>query len=383
MAREGTTDARIRVLLLLDQLSGGGAEGYAIGLATGLDRQRFAVAVCATRYGDDPDVVALLEKHGVELVRLGRGAGSKLDVRAWLPLWRYLRENRVDVVNSHKFGSNLWAALIAPLARVPVLIATEHTWSFTGDRRRILIDRHHTARRATAFVAVSEADRRSLVDVVGVPAAKTRVMPIAAMTPRPVPTRDRAAVRGELGLGTAFTVGTVAYLRPQKALDVLLRAFALFRATHPDARLVIVGDGPEEGRLRLLASELGIESALTLVGRRRDVPELLLAFDAFALSSDYEGTPLVIHEAALAGCPIVSTNVGGIAEVVPDEECALLVPPQDPAALAAALERVADDPEQARTRAAAAREGVASTYTPGRVITLWSDLFEELVARSR
>ena len=139
----------LRVVTLIDELDaeGGGAERIAVTTTALLDRARFAASMCATRATSLLD--SLLEHSGVPLLVLDRR--SPLSVRSWRPLVELLRSERVDVVHAHKFGSNLWASLIGRLARVPVVVAHEHTWSFEGDAKRRLLDRHVIGRLATVI----------------------------------------------------------------------------------------------------------------------------------------------------------------------------------------------------------------------------------------
>jgi glycosyltransferase involved in cell wall biosynthesis len=146
-------------------------------------------------------------------------------------------------------------------------------------------------------------------------------------------------------------VGNVARLVEQKGHRDLLAALARV----PDARLVLVGEGPLRPELERLAASLGIGERVEFLGHRDDVPELLAGFDVFAFPSLFEGLCLAVIEAQAAGVPVVATPVGGIRETVIDGQTGLLVPPHDPAALAAGIARLLADPEEARRLARAAR----------------------------
>ena len=190
------------------------------------------------------------------------------------------------------FGSNVWATVVGRAARVPVVVAHEHTWDYEGQPLRRLLDRRLIGRFADAFVAVSEADRERMITVEGVPADKVRVMPNAF-----VPSEGAAPgdLRTELGLGPeAPLVGIACILRPQKAVDVLLDAFALVRT--PGAQLVIAGDGDCRESLERQAAALGIAGRTHFLGLRHDVASILAGLDVAAISSDFEGTPLFALE---------------------------------------------------------------------------------------
>ena len=158
----------------------------------------------------------------------------------------------------------------------------------------------------------------------------------------PVPGRD--GVRAELGIPEdAPVVGSVANFKAAKDHATLLRAAAQVRQTIPSVRFVLVGQGPLEAETRRLAGQLGLDQTVVFAGFRTDATRLMAGFDAFALSSTYEGLPIALIEAMAVGCPAVVTAVGGTPEVVADGVHGFLVPPRDPAALAAGLTRLLGD----------------------------------------
>ncbi len=361
----------------------GGGEGIARQIATHLDPARFEVSFCATRWVPDPEAeAALAELRAADIEFQGLTRDSRFDFRPWRRLVAKARRDGVDVVHTHKIGSNVWGALLTPLMGGPVFVAHEHTWSYEGNPGRVLLDRELIARRADAFVAVSREDQRRMVEVERVPPAKTRFI-ANGIPPFPPADPDRD-VRAELGLGADQPiVGAVATLRPQKALEVLLRAVPLLREEVPSAVVLVVGGGdggPEEGRLHALAAELGLGEGLRFLGERSDVPDLVAAFDVAALSSDFEGSPLSVMEYMEAGKPVVATRVGGLPDLVEEGVSGLLVDPQDPGALAAALAEVLRDPERAARMGEAGRVRRRETFSIEATARAVGELYEELHA---
>jgi glycosyltransferase involved in cell wall biosynthesis len=159
-------------------------------------------------------------------------------------------------------------------------------------------------------------------------------------------------------------IGNVARLVEQKDQRVLVDAAPAILERFPDARFVIVGDGPLRGELERRAAGLPFE----FTGERDDVPALLAGFDVFAFPSLFEGLCLAVIEAQAAGVPVVATPVGGIRETVVDGETGLLVPRQDPPALAAAVCRLLEDEALAERVAGAARTRVHERYSVERVV---------------
>jgi glycosyltransferase involved in cell wall biosynthesis len=364
----------------------GGGEAIARQIATHLDRGRFEVSFCATRWEPDAEAepaLAELREAGIEFHGLQRG--SRFDLRPWRRLVAAARRGGIDILHTHKIGSNVWGALLSPLIGNSVFVAHEHTWSYEGDPQRVLLDRELIARRADAFVAVSREDQRRMVEVERVPPAKTRF--IANGIPPFPPPDARRDVRAELGIGPEQpVVGVVATLRPQKALDVLIEAVPLLRAELPGAVVLIVGGGdveggPEEERLHGLARELDLGPALRFLGERHDVPDLVASFDVAALSSDFEGSPLSVMEYMEAGKPVVATRVGGLPDLVEDGVSGLLVEPRDPPALAAALAEVLGDPERAARMGEAGRRRRREEFSIEATARHIGDLYEELHGR--
>jgi glycosyltransferase involved in cell wall biosynthesis len=133
-------------------------------------------------------------------------------------------------------------------------------------------------------------------------------------------------------------IGTVARLKPEKGVRYFVEAAARIAKLHPEARFLVIGDGPERDALSALASRLGVP--VWFLGARGDVPEFVGFLDVFVLPSLSEGTPLVTLEAMSAGVPIVATNVGGVPYQITDGRDGLLVPPRDPEAIATAVLRL-------------------------------------------
>lgn len=264
-----------------------------------------------------------------------------------------------DVVHAHGLTAG-WLAWAARTRRPVVVtihnvVLDEATGRSAGVLRRL---QRRLPGRVDRTIAVSAEIASHLP-----PSAGVQVI-IPASEP-PVATRDRAAIRAQLGVGTEQPlIVTVARLHPQKAIGDLLAALATVRRQVPDVHLAIVGDGPERAALEDVAQRGGVADAVTFVGFQPDGPSWLAAADAVAVSSIWEGSPLVVAEAMQLGAPLVATDVGDVAAIVHDGETGRLVPPSDPDALAAALVATLGDPATARAmgergqRLASARYGV-------------------------
>jgi glycosyltransferase involved in cell wall biosynthesis len=372
----------VRVVTVVDTLDSGGAEKFALLIATRLDPERFESTLCVSRWPPQDSVASTqaleqLDEAGVRFLALGRSA--KLDVWVWTRLARFLRRERVHVLHAHKFGSNVWGTLMARMAGVPVVLAHEHTWSYDGQPLRRFLDREVVARAADRFIAISREDQRRMIEVERIDPGRTLFIPIGLPTLSTLVEHD---VRAELGIEPgAPVIGAVALLRPQKALDVLLHATALLAAEWPSLQVLLVGQGPERQSLERLARSLGVEQAVRFLGYRTDVAAVLGALDVAVCCSDFEGTPLAVLEYMDATLPVVATAVGGVPDLIEPGVHGLLVAPQDPAALAGAIAELLRDPERRRSMGAHGRQRRRNEFGIDVLIHRLEDLYLELLAQ--
>jgi glycosyltransferase involved in cell wall biosynthesis len=378
-----TLARRTHVLTLVDHLgTTGGAERLALDIATRLEPSRFRSTLCASRFVSartptEHEQQALERMHEAGAGFLALGRRRRGAVLPWRHLASYIRRERVDVLHAHMFGSNLWGTVIGRLARVPVVIAHEHTWSFEGEPLRRLLDRELIARGSDAFIAVSREDRRKMIEIERIAPERVRFIPNGIVGRAPTPGRD---LRAELGVGAGPLIGAVGALRAQKTYDVLIRAAAHLREDHPDLHVLIAGPGPEQARLEALIGELGLGDVVLLLGRRLDVPDLLAELDVAVCASEFEGSPLAVMEYMEAGLPIVATRVGGVPDLIEDRVHGLLVEPGNPVGLAAAIHALLGDRALASVLGARARERRRREFDLDVMVENVEALYDELLA---
>lgn len=352
----------------------GGLERVILDLVEALDRERFRPMICSL-YPPATGMKPRLDAAGVPFFAFDKGDGVSL--RLVVDLARLFRRERVDLVNAHDIGATFYAGPAARWAGIRRVVHTDHSQVLGLTRRLGLFGAilRHTAARATT---VSEHLRRFLVEKLRYPADRVQVIPNGMdLSAYGNPVTDR---RAEFGFEPGDKViGACGRLTEQKGMLHLVRALPELLKTHPAARLLIVGDGPQRADLSAEAAKSGVGDRVTLTGNRDDLPELMRAMDLFALPSLWEGQPLVLLEAMAAGVPIVATDVGGDAEVLGGEKYGTLVPPSDPATLAAALKGLLDDPVAARARADAARAHVFAERTHTAMARQYELLFSSLL----
>ena len=366
---------RLRVVTFLDTLWTGGAERMAVTIATHLDPERFESKVCVYKPSRRAPLAAELKAAAIPVLHLDRSHRAAL--WSWTPLMQLLRKERTHVLHSHKFGPNVWGTILGTLARVPVRIAHEH--GSERDRCHYAVDRMLIGRAANALVAVSEAERRHIIEVERVHPEKVRVIR-NGIKPLPAGTAD---LRRELGLGPEVPlIGTLAVLRPEKALEVVIDAAALLFRRFPDLHVVIAGEGPEESRLRALARQSGLEGRIHLLGFRQDIANVFAALDVAVFSSDREAMPLATIEAMAAGKAIVATEIDGTRDLIRDGEQGLLVPTRNPGALANAVARLLEDRELRERFGVRAKERQRRELDIQGTVRAFERLYDELFAQS-
>jgi glycosyltransferase involved in cell wall biosynthesis len=317
-----------------------------------------------------PGVLApAAEAAGAKVVALGLSGGRRRP-GASRAIGEALRGLGPDVVHTHQIGALFHIGPTARRSGAPVVAHTEH-----GDhlsrakavrKARMRLVMALAARHAGRFFVVSAVISEAVAASGVVPGRKLAVVPNGIDT-RAFAGDDLAAgaasVRAELGIPAgAPVVGTVGRLAEVKRQDVLIRGFAAALGRFPDARLLIVGDGPLRGELRQLAGSLGLADRAHFVGYRPHPERFLRAMDVFALTSRTEGMPLSILEAWAAGVPVVASRVGGIPGLVEHGRTGLLVDPGDPQALANALAGLLGDPSLAGRITDAARSRVSDEF---------------------
>jgi glycosyltransferase involved in cell wall biosynthesis len=280
------------------------------------------------------------------------------DPRPLLRLRRLIKRGAFDLIHAHLPPSELYTRLallgVNP-RRVPMLITKHNEERFCDAPGKQVLGRW-VARRADRIIAISDAVRRYMCGSgLGLEGRKVQTIHYgidALQFDHNLPA-EAASLRSHWGiLPDDVAIGFVGRLVPQKDIVTLIRGFALFATTFPRAKLVIVGSGPLEERLREEAAVLGILPRIVWAGFCDNITSVMRAFDMFALTSVYEGLGLVLLEAMASSLPVVATRAGAIPEVVADGETGLLIAPRRPDQLAAAFRDLSDSSLRAQFGAA-------------------------------
>ncbi len=344
----------MKILHVITTINRGGAENHLVSLVEGQLAEGLDVDIAYLK--GDGYWTEHLRGKGARIHPLGLSHyGEPAPLRRLTAL---LNGAAPDIVHAHMPPAECYAAAGIALSRgrPPLVISKHNDEPFCRLPGSAWLGRA-VGKRATRIIAISDAvnnytRRRQRVSDERIVTVRYGIDPAPY---REVSAEARAAVRKEWGIPPeAWVLGTVARLVPQKALHILLGAYADYlRIATADSRLVLVGRGPQEAELKALAERLGISARVIWAGFREDIPQVMTAFDVFALTSSYEGFGLVLLEAMSARRPIVASRISAIPEIVVDQQTGLLCPAGDRPAFAQAFLRC----EDAATRAAFGEAG--------------------------
>lgn len=368
----------IRVLRVIARMNLGGPAHHVALLSRGLVERGYETLLVTGRVAAGEEEHTDLDGIRVRyLDRLGPEIRPLDDLLALIDLIRVVRAFRPDIVETHTAKAGMLGRLAALLGRRqrPIVIHTYHGHVLRGYfgplKTRVFksIERG-LARVSDRLIGVSEATVDELVELEVAPRAKFAVVPLGleldpflALGLDP----DRS-FREEIGVGSDEVLFTyTGRLVPIKRPELMLRSLARARESGAAARVAVVGDGLPRPQLERLAQSLGCASAVDFLGYRRDLPRIAAGSDAALLTSDNEGTPVALIEAAAAGRPAVATAVGGVPDIV-IEGTGLLAPLGDESAIAARIARISSEPDLRRKMGARARKHVAEKFTAARLL---------------
>jgi sugar transferase (PEP-CTERM/EpsH1 system associated) len=334
-------------------------------------------------------LAAHVEALGGSLLCLHKLPGFKL--RTINQLEAVLHELLPDVLHTHQAGALFYTGPAARRVDVPVVVHTEHGNHFRHRHAGFLGRMRQSwlwwiaARYAARFFCVSKDIADELASRRLVPRRKLEVIPNGIDTDLFERTSSRADIRRTLGIAPdAPVAGTVGRLNGVKRQDLLIRAFTQVCKRIPDARLVLVGDGPMRDSLQALAKDLNLNGSVRFAGYQSQPERYLQMMDVFALTSQTEGMPLAILEAWAAGLPVVASAVGGVPDLVQHGCNGLLFPSGDEDALAQLLRELIQDQDRARSLGAAGRQEVLARYSLQRMANDYQHHYLQLLgAKSR
>jgi len=367
---------RYRVLHVLANLGGaGGAERMVVHIARGLNSQRFEPAVVAYSGRFGSDLEHALEAAGIKTWFLDKGPG--FGWRTFGRLHRVFSEFRPDIVHTHVHVMRY--ALPSLLYFKPrLMVHTVHNISEQEIEPRARWLQRLAYRRGVVPVAVAREVAVSLERLYGIGGCRV-VWNCIPTNLYASPETPRAIWRAKHGFSQEDILFIcVARFAAQKNHALLLNAFAKGPASDGRAHLVLAGEGALRARLQRQVNELGLTSRVHFLGLRRDIPDVLGASDIFALSSDWEGNPLSVIEAMAAGLPIVSTDVGGVPELLQDGKEGFVVEPGRAEQLSEAMMVLLNNAGLRRAMGTAASTRAKEKFDVSAMVKAYEELYSEV-----
>ena len=369
---------RHKVLYVITGLHVGGAEKVLLNLTAHLDRERYDPVVCTLVGGA---LMPAFERLGIRVHNIGmRG---RWDVRVLWRFWRVLRTERPVIVHSHLFHSDVLSRILGRLAGIPLIVNTFHMLEASRHQRFYQDLDRASLGWSDAQLAVSEEVRGSIARLERLDETRIHVIPNGVESPRTCDPTVRHHLRQRLGVSEhAPFIGIVSRLEePRKGHRILFEAVSELVRQFPSLHCVVVGDGPARKGLEAYVRERTLSEHISFVGESSDVFQWLGALDVFILPSLLEGSPMVVLEAMAAGCPIITTPVGGVPEAITHEQTGLLVPPGDSQALTNAIERLLQDRPLARRLGIAARQVFQERFEIGHTTRQTMDWYDGLISQ--
>jgi glycosyltransferase involved in cell wall biosynthesis len=339
----------IRIMRIIARLNIGGPAIHVALLTEKFSPPRYeSMLVCGTLDEAEGDMTYYAESRGIQptvLADLGRAINPISDLRTIWTLVKLMREFQPDVVHTHTAKAGFTGRIAARLAGVPVIVHTFHghvfKGYFTGLKTQVFIQiERFAARLSDAIITLTEELRRELADEYHITRrGRITVLPLGFdLSPFTAIPRKNGDFRRAWHIpADALLVGIVGRMVPVKNHALFLNAAAKIRQSLPKAHFVMVGDGELRPQIEAQIAALGLQSAVTITGWQREVAPIYSDMDVLVISSLNEGTPVTVIEALASCCPVVTTDVGGLPDLLEGGKLGRLVPSENVDALADAI----------------------------------------------
>lgn len=367
---------------IIEQLPlGGGAENLLLTLARNIDRSRFNLIFCCLRKGGN--VADRLVEEGFEVVWL-ENYRMRYFYKKIRDIIRVINSENIDIVQTHLIEANLWGRISALLSRKPLICKTEHAilplllknGSFR--QKGYLMVNKILDMFSDRIIYVSEGQRK-IINKGKCNPYKQIVIHNGVDEKRFSINKTKKYIQNIYGFSDKdIVIGSVGRLVPHKGHSYIFNAVKEVRNKHENVKILIVGHGPEEERLKELGRALELDPII-FSGERDDIPELMRSMDIYVHPAFHEAFGITIVEAMFSELPVIATNSGGIPEVVIDGETGILVPPKDSNPIKNALLKLIENPTLAKSMGEKGREVAASKFSGKRYARDMEKLYTSLI----
>jgi len=365
---------KINILHIYQNSKIGGVQQQLLSLLKAYSRERFNPIFCCL--GPKEEIGKEIEETKIEFIPLNKLRYNRFSLGIVLELYRLMKKKQIHVVRTHRYRSNLYGRLAAFLAGVPVIIASVHDNYRTDKRPKRRIMNRILSKITDKIVAVSEDVKEDIIRYDSIDPSKIEVIPNGIDVERFNPEKNTTDIRKEFSLeDDDIVIGFIGRIVPAKGLEYLLNALPYLKEEFKSIKLLIVGEGSLVEKLKESAKKNNIFDNILFTGRRRDIPEILASINIFVMPSIAEGLPNALLEAMAMGKPIVTTEVGGIPEIVKNGFNGLLVPPRDTLSLSKAIKELISNDRLAAKLGQAARDLVHDNLSIKAIAQKWQSLY--------
>lgn len=351
----------MRIAVVIDSLRIGGAQRLVSTFASNASAYGITPVVIQLSEDSASVITETIRSAGVEIVAMG--ASSLFNLKRLKQLRDFLEQEKIDLVQTHLYYSNILGTLAACRAGIPVIATLHSTATQKGWKKPFLqmMEDHCLTKYATRILAVGNGVAEAHQGHYGT--RTMDVIPNGIPQPEPVQSHERERLRHEItGHGSKSIIVTVGRFARAKGYEDMIEAFSLLNKRNLNPVLLMVGTGGMVDTIKERIDDFQLTQSIVLAGERDDVPQLLASSDVYASSSHREGLPLAVLEAMMAGLPVVATSVGDIPNVVTDET-GVVVPPHQPEKLADALEDLLRNPKKRQAMGRAAQQRALNEYS--------------------
>ena len=381
---------RIKIAQVITRLDWGGSPDIVRIMCAHLDPRNYDITLVTgpTKYPTAKTSEFLKSFKGkvIEIPHLKREVNPFDDIPAFFELYNLFRRERFDIVHTHTTKAGILGRIAARLARCRVTVHTPHGHIFYGyfspaATGAIVAAESFATLFTDKIIALTQLEKRDMIKFGVARADKIEVIyqgleleKYALAAPCRALTRKSFNIEDD-----ELVVGMVGRLEPVKGADYFVEAAKLISPAAPKVKFIMAGDGSLREKLEARVKMSGLMPKFIFAGWREDIPEILSMLDVLVLPSLNEAVGMAALEAGAAGVPVVATNVGGIPEVVKDNETGILVGPGDPQALAEAINALLKDPEKRRELSERGKAWVRGRFEAAEMTHRISELYEELL----
>lgn len=367
----------IRVLHCIETIASGGVEQVRLTLVRGLDPSKFEHKIICTWKGGA--IAIALEQEGIELIPIG-GFTHPFEWNKQKQVLEVIRKFKPHIIHGAIFEGMSMAAIAGTLGGVPIRILEETSEPIGRSKKSLWLQRLFL-RLSDKIVGISPSVVKFLIEKAKLPASKIFLINNGVTIPAPNEPKETQELKNKLGLKEHdFVIGSVGRIYDEvKRFSDILKALEILN--DPKYKLLVIGDGPDLESLKLLSEELDLSKQVIFLGQQPNPHPFFGVMDVFCIVSAHEGFGLVAVEAMMHNLPVIATKVGGLKDVVVNEETGYLVPSYSPQQIADKIKVLAIDSELRKSMGEKGRTRALENYSAKRYCDEIEDLYLELLAK--